>query len=90
MSAIKYWKFYFQEIPKDNLNEYRDRWKGEDRDFPLNNEQHQDNTKVKGWRGYPQVTTVHNLKIAHCVALYSSSSSWEAGSEEESCLACAK
>ena len=51
-------------------------------------EKQQDSKKIK--RLVRQPRAAHSLKTAHCVALYSSSSSWEAGSEEESCLACAK
>ena len=55
--------------------------KGEKLDFALHYGKQQDSMKIK---------RLKSLKTAHCVALYSSSSSWEAGSEEESCLACAK
>ena len=51
-------------------------------------EKQQDSMKIK--RLIRQPAVANSLKTAHCVALYSSSSSWEAGSEEESCLACAK
>ena len=62
--------------------------KGEKLDFALHYGKQQESMKIKRLIGQPEAA--HSLKTAHCVALYSSSSSWEAGSEEESCLACAK
>ena len=57
---------FFRKYQEDNLNEYRDRWKGEDRDFPQNNNKAIQKLKFMFLRK-PQILMKSSSSIWHYV-----------------------